>query len=172
MLPKYFRSYPVVSPFLCDVPRKRANNTCLIPEAMPSEISNNFTFNGSSAAIGCAIGTKQVTITNCNNTTNGVQQSTGESNGVGTSDGSQPGSNDGNGSGVATGSDRDGPGNISPHEGNEGEDDRMFVDQGAHSGQTNQAAHILGNASNVHISGSKIKSIAGSSLKTTSKLVY
>lgn len=146
-----------------------------ISETVAGEISNNSTFNGNSAAIGCTIGSTQVTITNYNNTTASVQHSAGQSNRVGNAPGTSDRSqavDDRSGSNVATETDEGGSGNLSPHDGNDREDDRMLVDQDAYSGQTNQAAHILGNASNVHILGSKIQSIAGNSLKTTSKLVY
>jgi hypothetical protein len=157
---------------------------CFISEAMSSEISNSITFHGN--PIGCAIGAKQVSITNHNNGTTGVQQPTVQSNRVGnaleTGDGSQAvddgrrrGGNDGNGSNIPTESGEDGSGLLSPHDAGEREEDRMFVDQenrNSYNGQTSQAAHILDHASNVHISGSKLNSIAGSSSKTTSKLVY
>ncbi|KAF8346147.1 hypothetical protein F5887DRAFT_1073801 [Amanita rubescens] len=153
-------------------------NTTSVP--MPSEINNTFTFNGDSAAIGCAIGSTQTTITNSNDTT-GVQkptgwQSDGVRNALETNDGPQVvndgrrlGYNDENGSAIVTESGRDGPGDAPDDGGNE--DDEMSVDQdhsrNTYTGKTDRGAHILSDASHVNISRAEFNSIAGNSSKTT-----
>jgi len=146
---------------------------------MPSEINNTFTFNGNSAAIGCAMGSTQTTITSSNNTTTGWQ-SNGVRNALGTNDGPQVvndgrrlGDNDENGSAVVTESGRDGPGGASDDGGNE--DDEMSVDQdhnrNSYTGRADRGAHILSDASHVNISRAEFNSIAGNSSKTTSKFM-
>jgi hypothetical protein len=155
-------------------------NTTSVP--MPSEIHNTFTFHGNSAAIGCAIGSTQTTITNSNDTV-GVQNPTGcQSNGVRNAletndgpqvvnDGMRLGYNDENGPAVITESGRDGPSHASDDGGNE--DDEMSVDQdhsrNTYTGKADRGAHILSDASHVNISRAEFNSIAGNSSKTTSK---
>lgn len=155
------------------------NNTTSAP--MSSEINNTFTFNGNSAAIGCAIGSTQATITSSNNTTTDVQKSTGwqSKSALGTNDGFQVVSDDrrvgDNDENVVTESRRDKPSGASDDDGNE--DDEMSVDQD-HSrntytgtGRTDRGAHILSDASRVNISRAEFNSIAGNSSKTTSKFM-